>query len=103
MDKYTVSEISRMRQAIHSLYQHGVSCRRSERDADVERHLVTYMMNGTKPEELEEAVMDKARQDYETWKRANDFMNPPRKPTMTRDELNEAIARFKGGRRSDYE
>lgn len=51
--KYTVAEIDRMRKAIEWSYPCGVSFQRSERDADVENRLRTYMQNGTDPEELE--------------------------------------------------
>ena len=57
--KYSVKEIDQMRDAINahiSITSIAVSFKSSERDAQVENELRTYMLNGTDPKEL----MDRA-------------------------------------------
>lgn len=54
--KYSVDEIDRMREAIRRSYPLGVAYYKKERDADIENRLRTYMLNGTTPGELEEAL-----------------------------------------------
>lgn len=60
--KYTVAEIDRMRRAIEWSYPSGVTYYQAERSAEIEDRLRTYMVNGTDPSELEQAMR-------EIWKR----------------------------------
>jgi hypothetical protein len=60
--KYSLGEIDRMRRCVHELsieyMMDGpkVSCFRLPADAKVEERLRTYLIAGTSPEELEDAV-----------------------------------------------
>lgn len=71
---YTVLEIERMRRAVydimfpivwytlHSGSQPGAGGRVGEAEAKVEVQLRTYMLNGTRPEELEALAKERADQ-----------------------------------------
>lgn len=63
--KYSVSEIDRMRRAVDKSYPYGVPCLPSERDAQTENKLRTFMQNGTTPEELEEYINDKLVAEFD--------------------------------------
>lgn len=59
--KYSVAEIDRMRDAVHTLCTPvGVG----HRPVEVEERLRTYMLNGTDPEELEDAASERRNQYY---------------------------------------
>ena len=52
--KYSIIEIDQMRRAVQRSYPTGVSYMATERNADVENRLRTYMQNGTTVKELQE-------------------------------------------------
>lgn len=96
--KYTVSELNRMRRAIEGMYPCGVAYYPNERSADIERRLTTYMANGTTAEEIEQErnVIWKVRADrYAEISRIITDRHPPRKPTMTLEEFDEAMSTYR--------
>jgi len=54
--KYSVQDMMSMRRSIASMYPSGVSYYAKDRDADIERQLLTYMSNETTAEELAQAA-----------------------------------------------
>ncbi len=54
--KYSIDEIDQMRRAVGWIHAPLGAYYKSEEDARKEQILRTYMLNGTAPEELEEAV-----------------------------------------------
>lgn len=59
--RYSVGEIDRMRAAIDSIriYSGPAPCGAADQTIYVEQRLRTYMLNGTRPEELEKQVEQK--------------------------------------------
>lgn len=69
---YTVPEIERMRSALHGIMfpvtwvsadaGYGAATMFNEREEKIELRLRTYMLNGTRPEELEAIAKERAEQ-----------------------------------------
>ena len=105
--KYTLLEIDDMRRSIYRFYPSGVAYVPSERSAEVEDRLRTYMQNGTDPEELEVMAnalfeadirhQEKMREMHDQYRR----QNPPPPPPKTATEVierwfNECVAKYEG-------